>query len=80
MSFDPDSCNMKVFKEGTFLGVLDPTQWPKDKANELVQEVTKETGQEVDWHYAAGRPVVKALGDAEKVKEALYKRKVELHG
>lgn len=55
---DPDQCNQDVFKNGTVLGIFACT---KEVANRLCERLTKETGYAYDWHYVAGRVVIKTL-------------------
>jgi hypothetical protein len=38
-----------------------------------VQSIAKDSGQRVDWHYFAGRAVVKALGDADAVLTSMQR-------
>jgi hypothetical protein len=46
---------------------------------QFVKMVAWHSGQRVDWHFYAGRAVVKAIGDIEKVKASikLFEPKLE---
>lgn len=55
---DPDKCDPEVFKHGTSIGIFD---MKKDEAQELCKKLTEEKGYKHDWHFAAGRVVIKAL-------------------
>lgn len=51
---------------------------PSEEAEKWVRAVAKESGQRVDWHYMAGRAVVRFLGDELKVRRAIIKLKPDL--
>ncbi|MEX0935212.1 MAG: hypothetical protein WDZ70_02720 [Candidatus Paceibacterota bacterium] len=50
---------------------------PSNAMEEWVKKVAERSGQRVDWHFVAGRAVVKALGDISKVKQAIQELKPE---
>lgn len=52
------SCDLDVYKHGELIGVYD---MPKEAAEALRHQLTKETGRLHDWHYVGGRVVMKAL-------------------
>lgn len=63
-------CDQEVYEHGKTIAVV------VDAHSEVVeawcQRVAKDSGQKVDWHYMAGRAVVRALGDLEAVDNAAY--------
>jgi len=64
-----DRCDPEIYEHGEAVAII-----ADRKAGEielLVQQTAHETGQRVDWHYVAGRGVVKVVGDAELVRRAL---------
>lgn len=62
-------CDAKVYRNGTVVFITNTIQAPE--LNRWVESVARESGQRVDWHFAAGRAVVKALGDLDKVRSAI---------
>lgn len=62
-----DKCDAEVFSKGQSLAALDARA--KD-AEPWVQEVAKQSGQRVDWHYSGGIAHVLVLGDHAKALEA----------
>ena len=62
-------CDQEVYDNGSPLAVIDA---PKEKAEEICQLATLLSGQEIDWHYFAGRVVIKCVGDAQKAADVLY--------
>ena len=66
---DPAPCNDEVFKKGTH--VFTTHSIPSNAMEGWVKQVAERSGQRVDWHFAGGRACVLALGDLEKVKEAI---------
>jgi hypothetical protein len=65
----PLPCDPKVFKHGTCVFVT--TTIPSNAMEEWVRKVAELSGERVDWHFAAGRACVLALGDLEKVRVAI---------
>ena len=66
---DPTPCDDEVFRKGIHVAT-----WPSWGANcveAFVQRIAELSGQRVDWHYAAGRVIVKALGDITKVMKTI---------
>lgn len=62
-------CNNEVYQEGIevfFTHTIDA-----EDVERWVQKIAEESGQKVDWHYYAGRAIVLAIGDTEKVKAAI---------
>ncbi len=65
----PLPCDQEVFKDGHV--VLITHSIPSQKFEAWVQKVAAFSGQRVDWHFVAGRAVVKALGDKARVHKAI---------
>lgn len=65
----PPPCNPEIYSDGTLvmmthsIGSQDMERW--------VKKVARKSGQPVDWHFAGGRACIKALGDLDKVREAI---------
>lgn len=53
-----EACDQDVYEHGTILGVFDMT---KDQAEAYCIAETVRTGHPHDWHYFAGRVLVKVL-------------------
>lgn len=71
----PPPCDAEVFQDGT---VVLLTHGIRSNAMERwVKKLAEASGQRVDWHFAGGRAVVKALGDLPKVEAALSALKAE---
>lgn len=66
---DSDECDKDVYNDGKVLAIVD---LPKNDANRITSQASKESGQRIDWHFVAGRVVIKVLGDAQKAADALY--------
>jgi hypothetical protein len=66
---DLPPCTANVFRNGVVLAVA-VTPHP-DVIERWVEYVRGVTGQPVDWHFAAGRAIVKALGETRLVLEHL---------
>lgn len=66
---DPAPCNHDVFTRGEVMFVTDGIS--SNRMEQWVREVAKLSGQPVDWHFAGGRAVVKALGHTGSVRTAM---------
>lgn len=66
---DPTLCDPEVFKNGTQVFITDSI--PSNAMERWVQKVAATSGQSLDWHFVGGRARVLALGDLERVSEAL---------
>ena len=62
-------CDEDIYKNGDIVGVIDGTR--SGIVEGLVYEASRESGIKMDWHYVAGRAVVKTLGDVERARDAL---------
>lgn len=68
---DPDRCNQEIYEKGKVVLVIG--DWFSAKEVEaFVCAVADQSGQPVDWHYFAGRAIVRALGNLRRVDEAIY--------
>ena len=72
---DPKPCDRRIYEAGTC--VLISNTIPSNAMEGWVRKVADLSGQPVDWHFVAGRAVVKAMGDLRKVREALETLKPE---
>ena len=66
---DPKPCDPKIYAEGTHLFTTHTI--PSNAMEGWVRQIAEKSGQPVDWHFYGGRAVVLALGDLEKVKQAI---------
>lgn len=65
----PPDCDLDIFEVGKVVKMLAGV---KSAAMEVwINRVRKASGERVDWHYAAGRAVVKYVGDGSKVAAAI---------
>ena len=62
-------CQDDIYKNGTCLFVTHSIS--SDSIEAWVKQVAKKSGQPVDWHFAGGRARILALGDLDKVKQAI---------
>jgi hypothetical protein len=72
---NPKPCDPEVFTEGVC--VLITHSIPPNAMDEWVRKVAETSSQRVDWYFAGGRAVVKAIGDLKKVRAALEKLRAE---
>lgn len=61
----PQPCDPTVYNYGTHVATWESFGAPVVEA--FVQRIAELSGQRVDWYYAAGRVIVKALGDTEQL-------------
>ncbi len=71
-----DKCDQEVYDKGTVVFITNTIRTPR--MEEWVQKIAADSGQRVDWHQYAGRPVMKALGDLDRVRKAIIKNR-EMH-
>lgn len=67
----PTRCDPEVYSKGTTVGLTHTIA--SCAMEKWVQKVAKESDQRVDWFFMGGRAVIRALGDLEKVREAIQK-------
>ena len=53
-----DKCDQEVFDRGELVGIFAMT---KEQAEAYCTQESQKTGCKYDWHFAAGRVVIKAL-------------------
>ena len=68
-----DECDPEVYKNGTQVFLTNTIR--SQDIETWVQKIAADSGQKVDWHFYAGRAVVLAIGDLEKVQQAILKNK-----
>jgi hypothetical protein len=67
---DPKACNKKLYYDGFAVHISET--YGANHFEKLVKQVAKETKCEVDWHYFAGRAVVKCWPqDKDKIHDAI---------
>jgi hypothetical protein len=68
-----DRCDQEVYDKGDVVFITNTIR--STRMEEWVQKIAQDSGQRVDWHQFAGRPVMKALGDLHEVRKAIVKNK-----
>lgn len=70
--FNPSTakCDPEVYSKGEVITIIGEHGGSR-KVEAWVAKVRETSGQRVDWHFAAGRAVVKAIGDLAKVRAAM---------
>ena len=71
-----DRCDQEVYDKGEVVFITNTIR--SARMEEWVQKIAQDSGQRVDWHQFAGRPVMKALGDLHAVRKAIVSNK-EMH-
>ncbi len=72
----PPRCDLHLFQQGRVVLLL---AGPRSSTiEEWILKIRERTGQSVDWHFVAGRAVIKTLGNIELVKKALRESAEEL--
>lgn len=66
---DPKPCDQEIYTSGATVFITHLI--PSNAMDQWVKSVAEESNQKVDWHFAGGRAVVKALGDLHKVRAAI---------
>ncbi len=62
-------CDKDVFKNGKCLLITNGI--PAAVIERWVRAIAADSGQKVDWHYAAGRAIILVLGDFEKARDSM---------
>lgn len=65
---DMGKCDTEIYQHGDFVGILQDVQGAENIEAEVLK--VRELGFKVDWHYAAGRGIIKTLSDVNEVREA----------
>lgn len=68
---DPPACEVEIYMRGTIALVVAGV--PSNAMERWVARLRTESGQRVDWHFAAGRAFVKVIGDVSAVRVAAAK-------
>lgn len=63
----PPPCDQDVYRKGEVVCIA--ANVPTAIMERACKDVSHALGQPVDWHYAAGRAVVKTIGDVERVRK-----------
>lgn len=67
---DPAPCAQDIYDSGTLV-FQTHSIGGSNAIERWVQSVAKASGQPVDWHFAGGRVCVLALGDLDRVRDAM---------
>ncbi len=70
---DMGECDAEVYRNGELIGIV--AGIGADYIESLIVCVRNNSGQRVDWHYAGGRAIVKAIGNIDAVKKEFLKIK-----
>lgn len=65
---NPDTCDTEIYEKGEPVAIITGS---RADIESFVQRIASRSGQRVDWHYVGGRAVVKVLGDAHSVRDAI---------
>lgn len=63
------ACEYDIYHRGHLVRILG--NMPKEKAEQITITASTLCGFKIDWHYAAGRVVVKTLGDVAEALKAV---------
>lgn len=66
---DPTPCDKDIFERGSI--VYQTHGVSSNRMEGWVQRIAFESGQPVDWHFAAGHAIVKGLGDLALIQVAI---------
>lgn len=61
-------CDPEIYENGQAVAVIADRN--SNGIETLVQEIATQTGIAMDWHYVAGRGIVRAMGDLERARDA----------
>lgn len=67
---DPPPCDPEIWKNGTVVFITHTI--PSNAMEGWVKMVKSQCGQPVDWSFMGGRAVVRALGDINRVCQAIF--------
>lgn len=68
---DPPPCEREIFEQGTMVAVV--VGVPSNAMERWVSDVRGASGERVDWHFCAGRAIVKVIGDKVTVQHAIMR-------
>jgi len=57
----PPPCDPEVAERGEVMAMIKPGSLTAYEIDDIVAQFRRLTGLRIDWHYVAGRPVVKWL-------------------
>lgn len=66
--YGPGEMDPKTYRYGKAVAIC---VLPKKEIDQICRDLRETTGLRVDWHYVAGRGIIKALGDTERVVRLL---------
>jgi hypothetical protein len=69
MTADSSKCDQEVYEKGTVVMYCPPL--PSEKVEAWLEYVRDHSEQKVDWHRLAGRVIVKAIGNLNRVHQAI---------
>jgi hypothetical protein len=59
-------CDKKIYEKGVCVGIIGGGN--AEIMEMIVKKLSEDSGQHVDWHYCAGRAVIRTTGDIDKVR------------
>lgn len=68
-----DRCDAEVYANGVQVFLTQTIR--SFNVETWVQKIAADSGQKVDWHYAGGRAIILAVGDLDKVRQAILANK-----
>jgi hypothetical protein len=74
---DLNPCDTEIYKNGEFVGILHDIHGPENIEAEVLK--VRQLGFMVDWHYAAGRGIIKTLSDVNLVRNAFEANNLRLY-
>lgn len=66
---DSNKCDSEIYEKGEVIFVTNTIR--SFRMEEWCKAIAEDSGQPVDWHQYAGRCVMKALGDLDKVRKSI---------
>lgn len=75
MQTSEEKCDPTVYEIGTVVFLTNTIR--TKRMEPWIRNVRARSGQPVDWHWIGGRAVVKAMGDLDKVREAIIALRAE---
>lgn len=72
----PPDCDNQIFNEGAVVAII--TGGSTHIIELIIKTANENTSEKMDWHFIAGRAVVKTLGNQEEARQALNKVMPEL--
>lgn len=66
-----DQCNQEIFTKGKPLLLADTYECSAAGFEVWIQNLAKQSGQKIDWHYSGGIAQVLFIGDRDKIFETM---------